>query len=151
MSIVAKYSNYRLTNLKIAVAVLIVISIWCAYDGYFNEKFIEKHTRDGKPDDTLIFHEKFPYFGVVAAFGVAGSFVHYRKKKVVAEDDAIVISDCEKIPYDAIDEIDHTEFDDSGKFTVKYHSDGGDKTVVLSRKKWDDLEKVLEFLIAKIS
>ncbi|MFI4910670.1 MAG: hypothetical protein ACIAQZ_03280 [Sedimentisphaeraceae bacterium JB056] len=152
MNIVAKYSSYRLGNIKIAIGVLIVLSIWCVYDGYHNQKFIDKHTKaDGKADHTLIFSQKFPYFGVIATFGFAGAFVKRRRMQLTADDDVLVLSNGKKVPYDNIEEIDHTAFDENGKFSFKYMENGQEKSVTLSKKTWDDLEKLLKHLISKIS
>ena len=50
------------------VAVLLLISAaWCAYDGFYNEFYIVKHTFDGHPDKTLLFNRGSPPFFVAAA------------------------------------------------------------------------------------
>lgn len=151
MDIVAKYSNYRLGNIKIAIFVLLGLSVWFAYDGYYNPKFIDKHTVEGKPDDTLIVHKYFAFFAVPGAAVATAAFFMLRKKQIVAGQDALQINPVCSIPYDSIEEVDHTDYDASGNFTITYADGGVNKKLVLSRKQWDGLEKVLDFVISKIS
>ncbi len=152
MDIVAKYSSYKLGNMKIAFFVLLGLSAWCIYDGYFNQKFIEKHTSvEGKADDTLIFHKYFAYFGLPAAGAAAALFFVSKKKRIVAGQDALQVSaDC-RIAYSTIEEVDHTDYDATEKFCITYTDGGTEKKLVLNRKKWDGLDEVLEFVISKIS
>ena len=152
MDLIAKYSSYRLGNIKIAVAVLLGISVWCVYDGYYNQKFIEKHTiAEGKADDTLIFHRYFAYFGVPGAIAAAGAYMVLRKKQLTAGDDGLILDNGDKILYKAIEELDHTDYDLDGKFKITYICSGSEKAIFLTNKKWDGLDKVLECLISKIS
>ncbi len=61
MAIEAPVSKFRKNNLKIYIAVCILIAVWFGYDGYFNEKFKQKHTdKNGKPDSTLVSNQKAP-------------------------------------------------------------------------------------------
>ena len=160
MSISAKYSSYKLGNLKIAVFVLVVFSVWCAYDGYYNKTFIEKHTEqveleDGttveKPDHTLIFCQKFPFVGFPLAAIAILSFITKRNKQIVADSDGLILCCGNKIPYNTINEIDHTEYDTKGHFSLKYNQNDKTKSLKLSDKTWDGLEKVLDELISKMS
>ncbi len=152
MDIVAKYSSYRLGNIKIAIFVLLGLSVWFVYDGYYNQKFIDKHTSaEGKADDTLIVHKYFAYFSIPIAAAAAAAFFVNRKKQIVASQDALLISEGCRIPYDVIEEVDHTDFDTSEKFSITYAEGGVNKKLVLSKKKWDGLDKVLEYVISKIS
>ena len=160
MSISAKYSSYKLGNLKIAAFVLVAFSIWCVYDGYYSESFIEKHTEtieleDGttveKPDHTLIFCQKFPFVGFPMAAIAVFAFITKRNKQILADSDGLILSCGGKISYDTIQEIDHTEYDTKGNFTVKYNSGGKQKSLKLSNKTWDELDKVLDELISKMS
>lgn len=152
MDIIAKYSSYRLGNLKIAVAVLLGLSVWCVYDGYFNQKFIDKHTTvEGKADDTLICHKYFAYIGVPGAAAVLAVFAVKRKKQIIAKNDCLVLEDGSSIAYKSIEELDQTDYDIDGKFKLTYISGGNEKSVVFSNKNWDGLDKLLDFLITKIS
>jgi hypothetical protein len=160
MSIIAKYSHYKLGNLKIAAGVLIAFSVWCVYDGYYSESFIEKHTEtveleDGttieKPNHTLIFCQKFPFVGFpLAAIAVLG-FITKRNKQLVADSDGMILSCGEKILYKNIEEIDHTEYEKKGFFLIKYQQNGKQKSLKLSNKTWDELEEVLDELVSKMS
>ncbi len=61
MAIEAPLSKYKKNNIKIFIVVLIALAIWCGYDGYFNEKWIEKHTKsDGSPKTYLTVNRKAP-------------------------------------------------------------------------------------------
>ncbi len=152
MDTVAKYSSYRLGNIKIAIFVLLGLSAWFVYDGYYNQKFIDKHTSaEGEADHTLIFHKYVAYFSVPAAGVAAVAFFINRKKRIVAGQDALQVNDGLSIPYDTMEEIDHTEYDTSGKFSITYVDGGANKKLVLTKKSWDNLDKVLEYMISKIS
>ncbi len=152
MSVSATYSKHKLGNYRIAVIALVALSIWCAYDGYYNQDFIEKHTtEEGKADDTLIFCQKFPFLGIPAALAAGGAFFYFRKKELTADEQALVLSSGKQIDYDKIQEIDHTDFEKKGKFQIKYAENESEKFITLSDKKWDNLNGILEHLISKIS
>lgn len=151
MDIVAKYSKYRLGNIKIAIFALLGLSVWFVYDGYYNQKFIDKHTVEGKADDTLIFHKYFAYFGLPGAAAATALFFISRKKMIIADDKGLKLSCGSQIPYDSIEEVDHTDYDTSEKFIITYTEGGSDKKLILTKKKWDSLDGILERVISKIS
>ncbi|MHC4204578.1 MAG: hypothetical protein ACYSTT_07985 [Planctomycetota bacterium] len=153
MAIVAPISKYKKTNLKIYIVLCIAVAAWFAYDGYINKDFIEKHTdENGKPNSTLIFNQKAPPFfaGAAVLFGVYLFIV--KNKKLVADENELVLSAKEKIPYDSIQSINKTYFDKKGFFVITHKDERGN---IINRKisdrNYNNLAAVLDLLIAKIS
>lgn len=151
MAIVAPVSKYKKNTLKIIVAVLIGLAIYCLYDGYYNQKFIERNTDDGIANSTLNFNRKAPPFMIVAGILVGIRLFLIRDKKVTADDKAIVTC-TQTITYDSIEQIDKTHFDSKGYFVVTYKNEQGDNSQLkLDDRTYDNLPAVLEVLISKIS
>ena len=151
MATVAPISKYKMNTLKIAVVALIGLAIYCSYDGYYNQKFIEKNTEEGTPNSTLAFNRKAPPFMVGGAVLAGIRLLLIRNKKVTADDQAIVTC-TQKIAYDSIEQIDKTNFDSKGYFVVTYKNEQGDNSQLkLSDRNYDNLPAVLEVLISKIS
>ena len=151
MAIVAPISKYKKNTLKIAIAVLIGLAIYCVYDGYYNQKFIEKNTDEGTPNSSLTFNRKSPPFMVGVAVLAGIRLFLIRNKKVTADDQAIVTC-TQKIVYDSIEQIDRTHFDSKGYFVVTYKNEQGDNSQLkLSDRTYDNLPAVLEVLISRIS
>jgi len=153
MAIEAPLSKYKKTNLKIAIVVCVVLGIWCAYDGYLNEKWIEDHTdSEGNPETYLVFNRKAPFY-LAAVAVLAGAYLFaVRNKKIIADENELIISDKEKISYDSIQAIDKTHFGSKGFFTITYEkTTGGQVARKISDRKYDNLEAVLEHLVTKIS
>jgi hypothetical protein len=152
MALVAPLSKYRKKTFIIWIAVCLVFSAWFAYDGYLNSKFIDKHTVEGKADDTLAFNQKAPYFLVVVAAILGGYLLIIRNRKVVAEESALVIDGKINIPYDSIEKIDKTYFDSKGHFTLTYKGpDSKETDRKISDRNYDNLRPILDHLVAKIS
>lgn len=153
MAIEAPISKFKKTNLKIYIVVCILIAAWFGYDGYFNEKFKQKHTdADGNPDSTLIFNQKSPPFFIVAAVLLGIYLLKVRNQKLIADENELFISDKEQIPYISIQKIDKTHFDPKGYFTITYKDKDGNEVVrKLSDKTYDNLAAILDHLVAKIS
>jgi hypothetical protein len=153
MALIAPLSRYRRNSFLIWMAVLVGFAAWFAYDGYFNQKFRDKHTgKDGKPDSTLVFNQKAPPYLVGAAVILGAYLFLIRNKRVVAEEKALVIDDKINIAYDSIRKIDKTHFDSKGYFTVIYRGpDGKDIDRKISYKDYDNLGAILDHLVAKIS
>ncbi len=153
MTIEAPYSKYSKNNFKIGIVVCIALVIWCVYDAYFNEKFKEKYTdADGKPTDWLVVNRKAPPYliGVAALFGAYLFAV--KGKKILADENELIISDKKRISYDSIQQIDKTYYEKKGFFVITY-KDKRDNEVRLrlSDRKYDNLTALLEHLVTKIS
>ena len=151
MAVGARLSRHKKNTFLIYTAICLGVAIWFAYDGYYNKGFIEKHTENGKPDGTLVGNQKLaPVFLVGAvAFGVYLLLI--KDKKVVLEENKLVI-DKKVIDCDSIEKIDKTFFDTKGYFVITYKNQAGaENTIKLSDSVYDDLEAVLEHLVAKIS
>ena len=149
----APVSRYKKTNLKIYITLCIVLTIWFGYDGYFNDKFQQKHTdANGKPDSTLVFNRKAPPFFFGAAILLAGYLMVIKDKKLVADENELILANKEKVSYDSIERIDKTYFDSKGYFIITY-KDKSDREVnlKLSDKTYDNLAAILDVIIAKIS
>ncbi len=152
MAIVAPVSKYKIKTNLIYIAVCLAFAAWLAYDGYLNKSFIEKHSPEGKPDGTLAFNQKAPVYlvGLAAIFGVY--LVIIRNKKVVAEDNALIINGKDTINYDSIQKIDKTDFDSKGHFTFTYKAgDGKEIDRKISDRDYENLRPVLDHLVSKIS
>ena len=153
MAIVAPYSKFKKTNLKIYIVFLIALALWCAYDGYINKSWIEEHTNeDGTPMTYLTFNRNAPYV-LGAGAVILGIFLGMVSgKKLTADENELVISEKEKIPYSAIQQINKTHFESKGYFIVGYKTnDDKDAEITISSKKYDNLGAVLDELVSKIS
>ena len=153
MAIEAPISKYKKTNYKIAIAVCLGLSIWCIYDGYFNENFIEKYSEDeGSSINWLVVNRKAPPYLLGATALLVGYLLVLRKKKLIADERELIFSDSNKIPYDSIEKIDKTYFKKNGFFIITYKNENGrEVNRKLSDKKYDNLSAVLDHLVAKIS
>ncbi len=150
MAIVAPYSKHKKGNLKIFVVVLIAITVWFIYDGYYNKNFIEKNTDDGKPNSTLVFNQKSPPYliGLAVLLGIRLAMI--AGKKIIADEKGL--SDGKKmVSYDSIEKINKTSFEKDGHFTITYKDNGQEKDWKLSGRKYDNLKAVLDEVVSKIS
>ena len=63
MAIEAPLSSYKKKNMIIMMAILFGMGLWCIYDGYINQNFIQEHLdADGNPQGWLGFNQKAPPF-----------------------------------------------------------------------------------------
>lgn len=159
MTIEAPISKFKKTNLKIYIAVCIVFAGVFAYDGYLSRyhwslrrSFYEEHVEEGKPDDTMIFNQKAPIFLAAIAALLTAWFWTAKHKKLLADENELIISDKERIPYDSIQKIDRTRFKSKGFFIVTYrNNDGREVNRKFSDRAYDNLAAILDHLVAKIS
>ncbi len=135
-----------------------VLGLWLIYDGYFSESFITKHTivdevtGEETPDTTLMFNQKSPPFFFGAAVLMALWVALICRKQVVADDTELVIDKKLRIPYDNIQQIDKTDFEKKGRFILTYKNDSGKEVNrTLSDTGYDNLEPILEHLVAQLS
>jgi hypothetical protein len=159
MAVEAPYSKYRKTNLKIAIFGGLLVAIVLAYDGYLSkyewshrQSFYEKHVKDGLPDGTIKFNQRAPF--VLAGISIISAiwFLRIKDAKVIADENELIISEKEKIPYSSIQQIDKTHFESKGFFIISYkRRDGKVALRALSYKKYDNLKAVLEHLVSKIT
>jgi hypothetical protein len=153
MAIVAPLSKYKRTNFKIYIVVSLVLGAWFAYDGYLNDSFIAEHSDEqGRPNGVLVFNQKSPpAFAALAAI-FAGYFYAIRGRKVLADDNELVIAGRKRIPYDAIEAIDKTHFAEKGFFTIMYtDGNGAERRHRLTDRQYDNLQPVLDHLVAQIT
>ncbi len=153
MAVEAPISKSKKTNFNIYIAVCIGLAIWFVYDGHFNEEFKKKHTDvNGKPDSTLIFNQKSPPYFIGAAVLLGAYLFAIRNKKIIADENELVLSDKKRISYDSIQKIDKTHFDSKGFFLITYkNKDGREVNRKLSDRTYDNLAAILDELVAKIS
>ena len=159
MAIEAPISKHKKTNLKIYIAVCIIFAFVFAYDGYLSRykwshrrSFYEKHVKDGRGDETMIFNQITPIVLAAAAIGLAARLRALKDKKLLADENGLIISDKEKIAYDSIQKIDKTHFESKGFFVVTYR--GNNEREVnrkLNDRTYDNLQAVLDDLVAKIT
>ncbi|HUW19807.1 MAG TPA: hypothetical protein VMW16_10945 [Sedimentisphaerales bacterium] len=161
MAIEAPISRHKKNNLKIYIAVCLVASAIFAYDGYLSKykwskrhDFYKKHFIDngGKPTSTMNFNRKSPPFLIGAAVLLAGYLLAIRNRRIIADQNELVINGNEKIAYDSIQRIDKTHFKSKGFFILTYKN-GNDREVnrKLSDRTYDNLAPILDHLVAKIS
>lgn len=152
MALVAPLSKYKKRTFIIWMAACVVFAAWFAYDGFVSKTFIEKHTVDGKPDDTLVFNQKAPYFLIGVAVLLGGYLFVIRNRKVVVEETGLVIDGKINIAYDSIEKIDKTDFDSKGRFILTYKGpDGKETDRRISDRNYDNLRAILDHLVSKIS
>ena len=152
MAIEAPISKFKKTNFKVYIAVCIVAAIWFGYDGYYNKKFIDKHSPEGVPDTTLIFNQKSPPVFIGGALLLGAYLFVISRKKVLADENELVINAREEIPYDSIQTIDKTHFSSKGFFIITYKDNSGSEIQrKLSKKTFDNLAPILDHLVEKIS
>jgi len=155
MAIEAPFSKYKKTNFKIIFIVLLGLGCWFAYDGYLNQKFIEKHTEnfgteEAVADSTLNFNRKSPPFFIAGAIAVAVYFMMVKNKKVIAGESSLITPNGE-IPYDSIEKINKTNFDNKGFFVITSKQGEKETDTRLSDRNYDNLSEILDELIKKIS
>ncbi len=153
MAIEAPISKSKKNNFKIYIAVCIGLAIWCAYDGYFNDKWIEEHTdTNGNPETYLVFNRKAPPYFIGATVLLGAYLLAIRNKKIIADENELVLSDKKRVPYDSIQKIDKTHFDSKGFFLITYkNKDGREVNRKLNDRTYDNLAAILDELVAKIS
>ena len=151
MAIEAPYSKYRKNNILILIAICVVGAVYCYRDGFYNEEFKAKHTKNGIPDSTLVFNQKSPPYLMGAAIILAGFFFALKNKKIVADENQLVISSKTKIAYDSIQKINKTNFDTKGFFIITYKKDDTEIDCKLSSRAYDNMGGILEKLVSKIS
>ena len=151
MAVEAPFSKYKINTYIITAVVLIGFASYCVYDGYFNETFIEKHTKDGVPSSTLAFNQKAP--PVLFLGGLVFSWLAFssRKKKIVADESQI--TDGKKIvKFDSIGKIDKTYFESKGYFVITYtEAGGGSRQWKISDRNYENLGALLDHTVSKIS
>jgi hypothetical protein len=153
MAIEAPISKFKKTNIKICIVVCIGLVIWCVYDAHFNEEFIKKYTdADGNPTGWLVINKKAPPFLIGAAILFGVYLFAIKDKKLIADENELVINDKKRISCDSIQQIDKTYFEKKGFFVITYKDKGESEVRLrLSDRKYDNLPAILEHLVAKIS
>ena len=153
MAIEAPISKFRKNNILIYIGICVIFAGWFGYDGYLNKKFIQKNTNEnGSANSTLIFNQKSPPFFLIAAVLFAIYFYTIRNRKLLAQENELVISSKIKIPYDSIEKINKTWFEKKGFFIITYKDENGKETDhKLSDRGYDGLENILNHLVKKIS
>ena len=161
MAIEAPISKFKKTNFKIFLGICIAIAIIFAYDGYLSKykwsgrySFYKEQVldNDGKPTPTMNFNRKSPPFFLAGAVIFAVVLYLLKDKKLIADENELVISDKKRISYDSIQQINKTYFEKKGFFVITYKDKGeGEVRLRLSDRKYDNLPAVLELLVAKIS
>ncbi len=157
MAVEAPLSKFKKNNVKIFIVVLVGLAIWCIYDSYFNEKFIEEHTKgygteNAQPYGWLVVNRKAPPFLIGGAVALAVYLLIIKGRKLTTDDTGLTINGKIIIAYDKIERIDKTHFDAKGYFVITHVAEGGKETdLKLSDRMYDNLSAVLDELVAKIS
>jgi hypothetical protein len=159
MVVEAPISKFKKNNLKIYIVACLIAAIILAYDGYLSKyqwshrrSFYKKHVKEGQPDETMIFNQIAPPFLIVLAAILMGRFWTVKDKKLLADENELIISDKERIPYDSIQKIDKTHFKKKGCFVITYNNKcGKEVNRKLSDRTYGNLKAILDKLVAKIS
>lgn len=153
MAIAAPISKFKRNNLKIYIAICLIAAVWFAYDGYFNDTFIQENTDDqDNPNATLVFNQKSPPFFIGAALLIGIYLFTLKNKKLLADENELIFSNNKRITYDSIQKIDKTYFDTKGYFTITCcNNNGKEYDCKLSNRKYDNLKEILDHLVKKIS
>jgi len=152
MAIEAPLSRHKRNDFILYIAVCLAAAAWFGYDGYISASFRQEHTDEqGRPDSALVINRQAPPFLVGAAVLFAGYYWAIKGRKVVAEENELVIANKEKIPYNAIEQIDKTHFEKKGVFTITYKKAGRTVSRKLTDRQYDRLAPILDHLIAKIT
>lgn len=155
MAIEAPLSKYKRQNYWIIIAVLIGGSIWCVYDGYFNEKFAKENMRTNEAGEEiqgewLIVNRNAPYIMIPGALLAALRFFMVKGRKVVATETTLLTGKAE-IPFKSIERINKTYFDKKGYFIVTYKDGDKEIDVKLSDRSYDNMPAILDELVKQIS
>lgn len=159
MVIEAPISKFKRTNLKIYIGACIVLAVILAYDGYLSQYpwslrqgFYNKHVKEGKPDDTMMFQRIAPFFLAALAAGLACYLGAVKNKKIIADEEKLTIEGKAEILYHSIEKVDKTRFDSKGFFLITYKDASNiEKQLKLSNRRYDNLTAVLEKVVDKIS
>jgi len=160
MAVVAPFCKYKKTNLKIYIVMLLAFAVYFAYDGYLSKykwskryNFYKKHVIENgdKPTDTMKFNRYSPPFMIISAMGIAIYYLKVKDKKLVADGEAIVLSEKDRIPYNSIEGI-KDNYKSKGFFIIEYKlPDGGKSQRKISSRTYDNLDAVIELLVSKIT
>jgi hypothetical protein len=160
MAIEAPYSRHNKTNFKIVIYGCFIGALVLGYDGYVSKyqwslrrSFYKKHiSAEGLPDGTIKFNQQAAPVLLGIAIIAAIWYFSVRNLKVVADENELIISKNEKIPYGSIIQVDKTHFDSRGFFVITYKTaDGKQALLALTYKKYDNLKAILDHLVAKIT
>ena len=159
MAIEAPISKFKKTNLKIYIGACIIFAAIFAYDGYLSkypwslrQGFYNKHVKDGKADDTMMFQRIVPFFLLALAGCLACYLGAVKNKKIVADEENLIIDGKTEIPYRSIEKVDKTRFDLKGFFLVTYKDAiNTERQLKLSNRRYDNIKAVLEKIVDKIS
>lgn len=161
MAIEAPYSKYSKTNFKIGIVLCVAMAIIFAYDGYLSKykwsgrySFYKEQVldNDGKPTPTMNFNRKSPPFFIAGAVLLGAYLFAMKDKKLLADENELIINNKKRISYDSIEKIDKTYFDKKGGFVITYKTEGDNEVNwKVSDRQYDNLAAILEHLVAKIS
>lgn len=153
MTIKAPACKFRKQNLLIYILVIFALACWLGYDGFLNKKFIADHTKNGVADSSLAMNQIGPFILLVVIAGLTVYLFILKSKKIVADDNQLIISKKLAIPYDSIEKIDKTNFNEKGGFFIITYKDNlnNETQLKLSDSKYDNLSAVLQRLVEKLS
>ncbi|MBL7185725.1 MAG: hypothetical protein ISS70_05315 [Phycisphaerae bacterium] len=161
MAIEAPISKFKKNNFRISIAACLAMAIIFAYDGYLSKyEWSMRHSfykeqvvdNDGKPTSTMVFNQKSPPFFAGAAVLLWAYLLAIKNRRLIADENELVFSDTDRIPYDSIERINKTYFDKKGFFVFTYKEKNGKEIDrKLSDRTYDNLGAILDHIVAKIS
>jgi len=148
MAVEATGSKFTRNNRFYLAALCLAGALWFGYDGWFGSyRDKELEGNDGKPTANLLFNQYSPIpLAVIALCSLYFGF-QITSRKIVADEEGLVLSSGEKIPYRAMKKIDKRRFKDKGLLTIAYEIDAGEKTIKLSDRQYDNLGKLLDEIV----
>ena len=135
---------------------MVGFGLWFAYDGYLNEDYIKENTDnygtpEAKANSDLMLNRQLPFYLGSGAVIVVIYFFMIKGKMLIADEEGIKTSK-NSIAYESIQSIDKTHFDTKGYFVIAYKDQQQNESrLKLTDRTYDNLQAVLDALIAKIS
>lgn len=158
MAIEAPISKFKKNNIKIYIVLCVIATLFFGYDGYLSKykwslrySFYEKHVIDGKPDNDMKFNRKSPPFFAGAALCLYAYYRLIKNRRLLADENELIINNKQKISYDSIQKINKTHFESKGYFIITYNKDGKEVDLKINDRTYDNLEDILNLLVAKIT
>jgi len=148
MTVEATGSKFTRNNRFYLTALCLAGALWFGYDGWFGSyRDKELESNDGKPTASLLFNQYSPI--PLTLIALCSLYFGFRitSKKIEADEEGLVLSGGEKIPYRTMKKIDKRRFKNKGLFSIAYETDTGEKTLKLTDRQYDNLGKLLDEIV----
>jgi len=154
MAVEVTGSRYTCRTNYLIAAACIVFGLWFLYDGWFNDEFIQDHmsldevTNEQQPNVDLMINRLWaPIFcGIVMVVFVIFA-IRLKSKKIVTDNEGLILSNGQKITFNDIRQIDKRFFDQKGYFSIEYGPTGSTKEIKFDDRTWDGLRSLLDEIV----